>query len=165
MHRLVANGGGGAGECGGFDLAIGPHTASAASVNAQALCQRRRERVEVLEAIPVARDEARAGSIDFQQRAKAIVLKLEQPTVVVESLGAALHDKRRDSRQGAHCVGRSMPLLAYRRCAWAPRARAAGGDGGSSENARERAAISTRSSKQRCGRRAHRTFGTGAPLV
>ena len=36
-------------------------------VDAEPRCQRRRERVEVLEAIAVARDEANARAIDFEQ--------------------------------------------------------------------------------------------------
>ena len=44
-----------------------------ASVSAQALRQHRREGVEVLEAIPIARDEPRAGAVDLEQRAEAVV--------------------------------------------------------------------------------------------
>jgi hypothetical protein len=39
-------------------------------LDAEPLRQRRREWVEVLETIPVARDEARTGSVDFEQRAE-----------------------------------------------------------------------------------------------
>jgi hypothetical protein len=42
--------------------------------DAEALRQRGGERVEMLEVIAVARDEARAGSVDFEERAEAVVL-------------------------------------------------------------------------------------------
>ena len=45
--------------------------------DAQALCQRRCERVEMLEAVPVARDKARAGAVDFEERAEAVVFEFD----------------------------------------------------------------------------------------
>jgi hypothetical protein len=50
-------------------------------VDAEALRQRGRERVQVLKAIAVARHEARARTIDFARRAEAIVFQLEEPVV------------------------------------------------------------------------------------
>jgi hypothetical protein len=55
----------------------------------------------MLEAVPVARDEARAGTVDFEEGAEAVVLQLEEPIGVVER-GAARHDERRDSWERAH---------------------------------------------------------------
>ena len=73
--------------------------------NAQTLRQRPRERVQVPETIAVARDEASARTIDFEERAEAIVFQLEEPIGVVERGGAALQDERRDLGQGAQATG------------------------------------------------------------
>jgi hypothetical protein len=58
-------------------------------VDAEALRQRGRERVEVAGAIPIARHEPCARTIDFAQRAEAIIFQLEEP-VVVECGGATI---------------------------------------------------------------------------
>jgi hypothetical protein len=46
-----------------------------------------REHVEMPEPIPVARDEARAGSVDFEERAEAVVFEFEEPVRMVKRGG------------------------------------------------------------------------------
>jgi hypothetical protein len=50
----------------------------------------------MLEVIAVARDEARAGTVDFEEGAKSVVFQLEEPAIVVEGGGAPFHYKWHD---------------------------------------------------------------------
>ena len=80
-------------------------------MDAQPLRQRGRERVEMFEAIAVARNETRTFAVDFEQRAKAVVFQIEEPIGIVEGLGAPLQRERRDSRKsGRH----ALPCLTLR---------------------------------------------------
>jgi hypothetical protein len=60
-------------------------------------------------AVAFARDEARAGSVDFEESAEAVVLQFKEPTGIVEGGGTALEHERRDPwRCGSH---NSVPVL------------------------------------------------------
>ena len=51
------------------------------------------------EAILFARHEPCAGSVDFEERSEAIVLKLEEPVGMIEGGGAALQCERHHIRK------------------------------------------------------------------
>jgi len=75
------------------------------SVTRRRFAKSRSERIEMLEAVVVARHEMSLAAVNLEQRAKAVIFEIEEPIGIVEGLGAPLQREGRYSgKSGRHAL-------------------------------------------------------------
>jgi hypothetical protein len=57
------------------------------------------------EAVPVARDEARAAAVHLEESPKAVIFDLEEPIGMIEGFGSPFQNQRRDLWKSGRRVG------------------------------------------------------------